>query len=99
MSAQLRQGTLSFHSSGTPQVNRPGPCPKAPIALLSELVFEARRRRLVGGINEQEVTESFREACALQAAELLDSDDDDSFSDNQPQGKLRRNGYSREKKL
>src|SRR5436190_18541227 len=75
-SAQLVQGTLSFHSSGKPQVNRPGPRPKAPTTLPSELVFGARRRRLVGGINEQQVTESFREARALQAVGLPDSDDD-----------------------
>ena len=82
MSAQLRQGTLSFHSSGTPQVNRPGPRPKAPITLPSELVIRARRRRLVGGINEQEVTESFREARALQAVGLPNLDDDNSSSSN-----------------
>jgi hypothetical protein len=84
MSAQLRQGTLSFHSSGVPQVNRPRPRPKALTTLPLALVFGVRQQRLVRGINEQEVTESFREGCVLQAVGLPSSDNDDSSSDDQP---------------
>jgi hypothetical protein len=66
MSAQLRQGTLSFHSSGAPSINRPGPCPKAPTSLtpaLSLTLFRgARQRRLVSGINEQAVEKAFTNA-------------------------------------
>ena len=48
MSALLRQSTLSFHSSGRIDANRPRPRPKAPATLsatASALIYGARNRR------------------------------------------------------
>jgi hypothetical protein len=63
MSAQLRQQTLSFHSTGRTEVGRPGPRSKAPTTLASAasvaLIHGARRRRKVGGINEAEAIQAF----------------------------------------
>jgi hypothetical protein len=63
MSAQLRQQTLSFNSTGRPEVGRPGPCSKAPTTLSpaasAALIHRARRRRKVGGINEAEAIQAF----------------------------------------
>ena len=106
MSAQLRQSTLSFHQSRRIEANRPGPKPKALTTLTSatsnSLVFGQKRRRAVGGVNERQVIEAFRSARNHQAAGEPDSDDSelyDSDSDYRPRPKLRRNTYSREKKL
>jgi hypothetical protein len=106
MSAQLRQSTLSFHQSGRIEANRPGPKPKALTTLTTTasntLIFGQKRRRKVGGVNEKQVIEAFRSSCEHQAAGEPDSDDSelyDSDGNYQPRPKLRRNAYSREKKL
>jgi hypothetical protein len=98
MSAQLRQQTLSFHSSGAPQANRPGPRPKAPTAANIPLTRGGGGRRLVGGINEQEATEAFTESRIRFVVGLPDSDTDSSDSDDK-RPKKTRISYSREKKL
>jgi hypothetical protein len=68
MSAQLRQQTLSFHSTGRPEVGRPGPRSKAPRTLTpatsTASIYGARRRRKVGGINEAEAIQAFRDSRA-----------------------------------
>jgi hypothetical protein len=106
MSAQLRHSTLSFHQSGRIDASRPGPKPKAFTTLTSAasntLIFGQKRRRAVGGVNEIQVIEAFRSSCEHQAAGEPDSDDSefyDSDRDHRPCPKLRRNAYSREKKL
>jgi hypothetical protein len=96
MSAQLRQQTLSFHSSGAPRANRPGPRPKAPTA--TNIPLNRGGRRLVGGINEQEATEAFTKSRMRFAAGLPDSDVDSSDPDDNSTKKTRIS-YSREKKL
>jgi hypothetical protein len=97
MSAQLRQQTLSFHSSGAPRANRPGPRPKAPTATNILLNRGGGRRRLVGGVNEQQATEAFTESRMRFAAGLPDSDIDSS-NPNDHHLKTRIS-YLREKKL
>lgn len=86
MSAQLRQPTLSFHSSGAPRINRPGPRVKAPatltLAASTALISVAQRQRLVSGINEQDVIRSVQEACRLQAAGLPDPEAFNSSNDD-----------------
>jgi len=86
MSAQLRQLTLSFHSSRAPRINRPGPCVKAlttlTLAASTALISAARRQQLVSGINEQDVIRSVQEACQLQAAGLPNLEDSNSSNDD-----------------
>jgi hypothetical protein len=84
MSAQLRQQTLSFHSTGRPKVVRPGPLSKAPTTLTpaasATLIYGARQRRKVGGINEAEAIQAFQDYCAHYDAgdpDLDASSDDD----------------------
>jgi hypothetical protein len=74
--------------------------PKAPtLTRTASTVLElgARRRRLVGRINEQEVVRSLKDARALHAAGLQDSDSDDD--DDRLKGKDKQNSYLQEKKL
>jgi hypothetical protein len=105
MSALLRQATLSFHSSGQINANRPGPRPKAPTTLSTAasaaLIYGARNRRRVGGINETDLVQSLGNSRAHAAAGEPDSDNSEaeSDSDHQPRPKSKRNAYSREKKL
>ena len=105
MSALLRQATLSFHSSGRIDANRPGPRPKAPTTLSAAasaaLIYGAEKRRRVGGINETDLFQSLENSRAHAAAGEPDSDDSEaeSDSDHQPRPKARRNAYYREKKL
>jgi hypothetical protein len=109
MSALLRQATLSFHSSGRIDANRPGLRPKAPTTLSAAasaaLIYRAKNRRRVGGINETDLVQSLENSRAHAAAGEPDSDDSEaeseaeSDSDHQPRLKARRNAYSREKKL
>ena len=100
MSAQLRQQTLSFHSTRRPEVGRPGPRSKAPTTLTPAtsvaLIHGARRRRKVGGINEAEAIQAFRDSCARYDAGDPDSD---ASLDDQPRIKQTQISYSREKKL
>ena len=81
MSAQLRQQTLSFYSSGALRANRPGPRPKAPTAISIPLI-RGGGRRLVGGINEQEAIEAFTKSRMRFAAGLPNSNIDSSNSNN-----------------
>jgi hypothetical protein len=109
MSALLRQATLSFHSSGRIDANRPGPRPKAPTTLSAAasaaLIYRARNRRWVGGINETDLVQSLENSRAHTAAGEPDSGDSEAEleaeldSDHRPRPKARRNAYSREKKL
>jgi hypothetical protein len=106
MSALLRQATLSFHSSGRINANRPGPRPKAPTTTASAaLIYGAKNRRRVGGINETDLVQSLENSRAHAAAGEPNSDDSEAESeaesdnDHQPRLKARRNAYSREKKL
>jgi hypothetical protein len=84
MSAQLRQQTLSFNR---PEVRRPGPRSKAPptltLAASAALIHGARRRRKVGGINEAEAIQAFRDSRAHYDAG--DPDSDASLDDDRPQ--------------
>jgi hypothetical protein len=99
MSGQLQQQKLSFHSSGRVEAKRPGPAPKPLTTASSALIHSHRRRRKVGGINELNVIRAFQQSRAHQDAGEPDSDASASDSDNGPRIKLRRMGYSREKKL
>jgi DDE superfamily endonuclease len=107
MSAQLRQQTLSFTQRGQIQANRPGPRSKAPttisIAKQHTLIYSAKRRRQVGGINEAEAIEAFKRSRDHFTAGEPDSGDESSGSEgNGPpilSRKRRRAAYSREKKL
>jgi hypothetical protein len=106
MSAQLRQSTLSFHQSGRIEANRPGPKPKALTTLTTTasntLIFGQKRRRKIGGVNKRQVIEAFRSSREHQAAGEPDSNDSELYNsdgDHRPRPKLKRNAYSREKKL
>jgi hypothetical protein len=71
-------------------------------AASNTLIFGHKRRRTVGGVNEIQVIEAFRSSCEHQAAGEPNSDNSelyDSDGDHKPRPKLRRNAYSREKKL
>src|SRR5580700_12267761 len=97
MSALLRQATLSFHSSGRVDANRPGPRPKAPTSLSTAasaaLIYGARNRRQVGGINETDLVQSLENSRAHAAVGEPDSDDSEAEweaeldSDHRPQPK------------
>jgi hypothetical protein len=105
MSALLRQATLSFHSSGRIDANRPGPRPKAPTTLSAAasaaLIYRARNHHRVGGINESDLVQFLENSRAHAAVGKPNSDDSEAESDNdhQPRPKARRNTFSREKKL
>jgi hypothetical protein len=104
MSTLLRQATLSFHSSGRIDANRPGPRPKAPTKLstaASTLIYGAGNRRRARGINEIDLVQSLENSRTHAIVGEPDSDDSEakSDSDHQPRPKARRNAYSREKKL
>ena len=99
MSGQLQQQKLSFHSSGRVEAKRPGPISKLPTTTPPTLLHSHRRRRKVGGINETNVIRAFQQSRAHQDAGEPDSDTSTSDSDDGPQIKRRRAGYSQEKKL
>jgi hypothetical protein len=109
MSALLCQATLSFHSSGRIDANRPGPRPKASTMLSAAasaaLIYGARNRHQVRGINKTDLVQSLENSCAYTAAGEPDSDNSEAESeaeldsDYQPRPKARQNAYSREKKL
>jgi len=67
--------------------------------MLTALELGARRQQLVGGINEQEVVRLLKEACALHAAGLQDSNSNNDNDNNRLKGKDKQNAYSWEKKL
>jgi hypothetical protein len=101
MSAQLHQQTLSFHSTRRPKVVRPRPLSKAPTTLTpaasAALIYGARRRCKVGGINEAKAIQAFQDYRARY--DVGDPDLDASSDDDQPQIKRTQMSYSREKKL
>jgi hypothetical protein len=78
MSALLRQATLSFHSSGRIDANCPRPRPKAPTMLSTNasaaLIYRAKNRCRVGGINETDLVQSLENSCVHAAAGEPDSD-------------------------
>jgi hypothetical protein len=78
MSAQLRQQTLSFNSTGRPEVGYPRPGSKAPAALTpaasAAVIRRERRRRKVGGINEAEAIQALRDCLTCYDAGDPDSD-------------------------
>jgi len=95
-SAQLHQQTLSFNSTRRPEVWRPGPCSKAPptltLAASAALIYGARRRRKVGGINEAKAIQAFRDSCAHY--DTGDPDSDASLDNDRPQIKRTQISYS-----
>ena len=82
-------------------MGRPGPRSKAPPTLIpaasAALIHGARRRRKVGGINEAEAIQAFRDSRAHYDAG--DPNSDISSDDDRPQIKRTRMSYSREKLL
>ena len=109
MSALLRQATLSFHSSGRIDANRPRPRPKAPTTLSTTasatLIYGAKNRRRVGGINEIDLVQSLENSRVHAVVGEPNSNDSKAESeaeldsDHRSRLKARRNAYSREKKL
>ena len=97
---------MSFHQSGRIKTNRPGPKPKALTTLITTasntLIFGQKRRRKIGGVNERQVIKIFRNFRKHQATGESDSNNSEFYnsdSDHRPRSKLKRNIYSREKKL
>ena len=107
MSAQLRQQTLSFTQRGQIQANRPGARPKAPTTISTAkqhtLIYSAKRRRQVSGINKAKAIEAFKRSRDHFTTSEPNSGDESSRSEgNSPpilSRKRRRAIYSREKKL
>jgi hypothetical protein len=104
---------LSFYSSSRIDANRLKHRPKAPTTLSAAasatLIYRAKNRRRVGGINKTDLVQSLKNSYVHTAVGELDSNDSkaeleaeskaESDSDHQPQLKARRNAYSKEKKL
>ena len=88
-------------------VHRPGPRLQPPIQPSSarrNVVARSQSRRKVGGFNELQIIRTFEASRRRQAEELEDSNSDVSVSDDSDQlprkaKRLKRIGYSREKKL
>jgi hypothetical protein len=86
---------LSFHSSGQIDANRPRPRPKAPTTLSTTasaaLIYGAKNRCQVRGINEIDLVQSLENSCAHIVVGEPNSDDSKakSDSDHQPQLKAR----------
>jgi hypothetical protein len=106
MSAQLRQSILFFYQNRRIKTNRPGPKPKVLTTLITTasntLIFGQKRRRKIRGVNERQVIEVFRNSREHQATGEPDSNNSklyNSDDDHRPRSKLKRNAYSREKKL